>query len=578
MFRIRRIYDDIVPANKDAIKQVQKILEEQIPGLTQEDLLKLSDQLRDPIKHKFRSILFVAENSRGTIQGFALLQHAPDLNFCFLDYISSAKGGTGRGTGGALFDVVRQEAKSLGAVGLFLECLPDAPELCPDPIKRKQNVARLRFYERFGARPIIDTAYETPVSGKDDMPPYLVYDNLGGKSMLDGARARVIVPAILRRTYGDLCPSDYIKKVADSFKDGPVSLRPPKYIRAEIAPPQPTVKRIDMLIALVVNDRHDIHHVRDRGYVEAPVRVSAILKELLPTNLFEKVPVRRFPDKHIKAVHDPGFVNYLKNVCANVPPNKSVYPYVFPIRNAARPPKDLPTRAGYYCIDTFTPLNQSAYLAARRAVDCALTGAEHILEGQRIAYALVRPPGHHAEHRAFGGFCYFNSAAVAAHYLSRFGKVTILDIDYHHGNGQQDIFYERSDIQTISLHGHPRFAYPYFSGFADETGSGKGRGFNTNYALPEHLDGAGYCKALGSALQKLAKFRPQFIVLPLGLDTAKGDPTGTWSLTARDFEVNGEMIASLNLPLLVIQEGGYRVRSLGANARHFFSGLRNGRA
>ncbi|MEJ2112083.1 MAG: histone deacetylase family protein, partial [Acidobacteriota bacterium] len=238
-----------------------------------------------------------------------------------------------------------------------------------------------------------------------------------------------------------------------------------------------------------------------------------------------------------------------------------------------RPPVELPIRAGYYCIDTFTPLNQNAFLAAKRAVDCTLTAADKILEGYPMAYSLVRPPGHHAERKAFGGFCYFNSAAVAAHYLSAHGKVAILDVDYHHGNGQQNIFYERSDVLTVSIHGNPRFAYPYFTGFSDETGSGNGLGYNVNYPLPEQLDGTAYREVLAKALAKIRKFNPSFLVLALGLDTAKGDPTGTWSLGAKDFEANGLLIGSLGYPLLVVQEGGYKVRALGINVRHLFRGL-----
>jgi acetoin utilization deacetylase AcuC-like enzyme len=199
-----------------------------------------------------------------------------------------------------------------------------------------------------------------------------------------------------------------------------------------------------------------------------------------------------------------------------------------------------------------------------------------VLEGYRIAYALVRPPGHHAERRAFGGFCYFNSAAISAEFLSRLGPVAVLDIDYHHGNGTEDIFYDRPDVLTLSIHGHPRFAYPYFSGFEEEKGTGAGAGFNANYPLPEQVDGARYRQALEKALRRIERFRPKFLVLAFGLDPAKGDPTGTWTLGAKDFEQNGRMIGSLYLPTLVIQEGGYRTRSLGVNARNFFAGLLEG--
>jgi acetoin utilization deacetylase AcuC-like enzyme len=196
-------------------------------------------------------------------------------------------------------------------------------------------------------------------------------------------------------------------------------------------------------------------------------------------------------------------LTYFKRICKSLPEGKSIYPYVFPIRNSLRPPKDDSVRAGYYCIDTFTPLNKNAYLASRKAVDCALTCADLLLEGKKLAYALIRPPGHHAERKSFGGFCYFNSAAIAANYLSKYGKVALLDIDYHHGNGQQDIFYERDDVLTISIHGHPSFAYPYFSGFADEKGESDGYGFNVNYPLPEKVSGPVYRSYLHKALEKL---------------------------------------------------------------------------
>ena len=332
----------------------------------------------------------------------------------------------------------------------------------------------------------------------------------------------------------------------------------------------------DTMIALVVNDGHALHHVHDRGYVEAPARIAAILRGVSQTVLFDRLEPRRFPDRTVKEVHDSRFVNYLKRACAVVEPGRSIYPYIIPIRNADRPPRDLSLRAGYYAIDTFTPLNWYAYHAARGAADCALTAARSLHQGYRLAYALVRPPGHHAERRAFGGFCYLNSTAIAAHYLSAQSKVAVLDIDYHHGNGTQEIFYERSDVLTVSIHGHPRFAYPYFTGFADERGRGAGVGYNLNLPLPERVTGDTYRQALARALRRLQRFDPEFLVVALGLDPGKDDPTGSWSLQAKDFEANGRMIGSLQVPTLVVQEGGYRLRSLGANARHFFLGLWEG--
>jgi len=232
--------------------------------------------------------------------------------------------------------------------------------------------------------------------------------------------------------------------------------------------------------------------------------------------------------------------------------------------------------AGYYCIDTFTPITRDAFFAARRAVDCTLTAADKILENHPIAYALIRPPGHHAESAVFGGFCYFNNCAIAAQMLSEYGRVAILDIDYHHGNGQQQIFYSRKDILTISIHGHPSFAYPYFSGYEDEKGDGDGLGYNINYPLSENIDGIIYRKTLEKALKKINAFAPDYLIVALGLDVAKGDPTGTWSLTAQDFYENGTLIGKLKLRTLVVQEGGYKTENIGINAKNFFRGMVDG--
>ena len=149
----------------------------------------------------------------------------------------------------------------------------------------------------------------------------------------------------------------------------------------------------------------------------------------------------------------------------------------------------------------------------------------------------------------------------------------MLDIDYHHGNGTQDIFYERDDVLTISIHGDPHLAYPYFSGFKDEIGEGVGRGFNINFPLPDHIVGERYRKTLHKALKELGRFNPEYLVVSLGLDTANNDPTGTWQLKQADFFQNGKLIAELGYPTLFVQEGGYNNRNLGSNAREFFQGV-----
>lgn len=575
MFRIRKIYDDVSPANKHALTQVADIMHSQFPLASQQEIDKLPGQLRDPMKYLFRSLVLVAEDSRDQVRGFALFLHMTDLNFGYLEFISVAPGTTGGGLGGVLYERVREEALDLGLVGIFFEVLPDEPHLLTHPELLEQNIARLRFYERYGARPILNNEFHKPIAGEDSNLFFLVFDDLGHGVELRRAQIRKIVRAILERKYGDVCSEEYIKAVTDSFKDDPIQLRKPRYVR-KASRAVPAHWHTKPPIALFINEGHDIHHVRDRGYVEAPVRIASILEELDKSGLFHRSKTHRVSERLLKSVHDPEYVEYLKRACSLVAAGKSIYPIVFPLRNPHRTPKDWELRAGYYCMDTFTPLNRNAYLAARGAVDCAVSGSDAILNGNHFAYALVRPPGHHAERRAFGGFCYFNSTAVAAQHLYRYGSVAILDVDFHHGNGTQDIFYHRADVLTVSIHGDPHFAYPHFAGFADETGVGEGEGYNLNLPLPEKCSVERYHKTLAKALRRVREFQPQFLVLALGLDTAKADPTGTWSLRAADFRANGALIGALDLPTLIVQEGGYRTRTLGANARAFFEGLWSG--
>ncbi|HPQ39142.1 MAG TPA: histone deacetylase family protein [bacterium] len=576
MFRIRRIFDDVSPVNQQTLAQVSVLLRQQFEELNPEKIARIPNVLRHPIKYGFRTILYVAEDNLFRLQGLALIDYDADLSFCFLDYLTSQPSRVGRGIGGALYDQVRAEALSLGVTGIFFECNPDDPELCHDARILEENRARLRFYERYDARPIAGTAYETPVTLGGDNPPYLVFDGLGRERSLSAEYVKKVVASILKGKYSDVCSPEYVRKVVDSIRDDPVKIRPKRYsMTAAVRDSHGGVADRLAGIALVVNDRHAIHHVRERGYVETPARVDAILSKILPTGAFVQVPPAHFSDTHIAAVHDRGYMSYFKKASAQIPENAPLYPYVFPIRNRIRPPVELPVRAGYYCIDTFTPISRQSYEAARFAVDCTLTAAQEIVSGRRIAYALVRPPGHHAERGFFGGFCYFNNAAIAAQYLSTFGTVAILDVDYHHGNGQQDIFYRRNDVLTVSIHGHPRFSYPYFTGFADEKGEGDGLGFNVNYPLSKGIDAGTYMRTLEAALRRVKKFGPTYLVVCFGLDTAKGDPTGTWSLNAQDFGKMGRAIGALAVCTLVVQEGGYRTRSLGQNCREFLLGIRS---
>jgi acetoin utilization deacetylase AcuC-like enzyme/GNAT superfamily N-acetyltransferase len=573
MIRIRKISNPNLEANIRHVEKVKEIIRNQFPDISEKKIDNIEAQMTDPISSKFQSILFIALDINESVTGFALLLYMSDLQFCFLDYIAVSPKRSSSGIGGALYDRIRDEATSLNAYGVFFECLPDDPELCNDPQSIPQNQKRLAFYEKFGARPIANTLYESSVNPNDDCPPYLVFDGLGKNEAIPNKTARNIVRAILNRKYGDYCHADYVEKVVKSIKDEFVVLREAKYIKPKKkAALNPRLKDKDKIF-LVINDKHNIHHIREKGYVESPVRIANIKKELDKTGLFTYGEVAKYPDKLILDVHDKGYFNYFKKVCENLPKGKSVYPYVFPFRNATKAPLDLSVRAGYYCFDTFTPLNQNAFLAAREGVNCALTAADSILEGRKSAYVLTRPPGHHVEKAMFGGFSYFNNCAIVANYLSKIGNVAILDIDYHHGNGQQQIFNDRNDVLTISIHGHPSFAYPYFSGFKDEVGENSGKGFNHNFPLAEKLTYEQYLKILTKSIKLIKSYNTEFLVVALGLDTAKGDPTGTWSFTFDNFNNTGKIIGELKLPIIVIQEGGYNNHSLGTNAKAFFTGL-----
>ncbi len=573
MIAIRRIYDHNNSSNQKALAQCKEILVDQFPWLTKSEAEEFFMAAEKSLATQFRSVILVAEGRNKAVIGVAIASYFPESNFYFLDYIATHQNRISGGVGGALYERLREEALSSKAIGIFYDCLSDDKTYCNDEEERKQNIARLKFYERFGARPLEGVKYELPRGDKSIF--HLVFDGLGLRQQLKGSIAKSIVQPILEYKAQKKCSPKYIKEVVSSIKSH-VTLRPFQYLKTEKIRDVNQTIHADKKISMVINEDHLIHHVRERGYLESPVRVKSILKELNKLSIFDTTPSKHFSDKHMENVHDGNYLEFLKKICESIGSTATRYGDVFPIRNAARLPGDVELQIGYYCIDTSTPLNANAYIAARAAVDCALTAAEKVLDGKHLAYALIRPPGHHAERRHFGGFCYLNSNAIAADYLSKKGKVAILDIDYHHGNGQQNIFYERPDVFTVSIHADPEYAYPNFTGFDDEKGKGDGEGYNLNITLPKGVVGQAYHKALSKALDAIREYQPAFLVIALGLDIAKGDPTGTWLLSAKDFSENGRLIAEMNLPTLVVQEGGYQNRALGINARYFFEGLWEG--
>ena len=352
MFRIRRIQDTTSPKNAAAIQRVQEIMGTQIAKTPPEFIAGVPDMLTNPLKLRFNAILSVAEDAHDRVKGFALLLYAPDLKFCFLEMIATAPGMTTGGIGGALYGQVRQEAVARGARGLFFECLTDNPAFATTPEAMRQNTSRLRFYERFGAVPIANTLYEEPLGPDDKSPLFLMYDPLDGARPLGCARARDVVRAILERKYGALISPARIGEIVASFRDDPVVLRAPRYVagvRDALRPiaPAGVSGGAGVPIYLVVSERHTIHHVRDQAYVEAPVRIRSIMPEIKRSGLFRQTEPKPYPERHIRAVRDGAFVDYLRRASAQVSPGKSIYPQVFPVRNRARPPRELPLRAGY---------------------------------------------------------------------------------------------------------------------------------------------------------------------------------------------------------------------------------------
>jgi acetoin utilization deacetylase AcuC-like enzyme len=286
----------------------------------------------------------------------------------------------------------------------------------------------------------------------------------------------------------------------------------------------------------------------------------------------------------IEAVHDPGMVGFLRDAWSEWErqlPTPAAYPdtVLHPALREGMPPMPQPThplaRLGYWCWDTMTPVVAGTYRAARAAVDVALTATDLVLAGEPLVYGLCRPPGHHAPRSAFGGYCFFNNAAIATEAIVRATgeSVAILDVDYHHGNGTEQIFYERGDVLFVSLHGDPDRAFPYFLGYEDETGAGAGEGANLNLPLPPGCPDELYLETLDRGLEAIAAFGASILVVSLGLDTYARDPICDLALTTPVYHEVGRRVAALGHRLVILQEGGYYVPKLGENVRQWLRGV-----
>jgi acetoin utilization deacetylase AcuC-like enzyme len=291
----------------------------------------------------------------------------------------------------------------------------------------------------------------------------------------------------------------------------------------------------------------------------------------------------------ILAVHDKGLVNFLEVAWAEL--RRQQLPRSFLVADTypnprmfegmsdealrrLREPSAVGGRAGWWGLDTANPLVQGTYRAARGAVDVALTAVDFVLGGQQVAYGLCRPPGHHAARAMYGGYCFLNNAAIAAEAITKSTgqPVAVLDVDYHHGNGTQQIFWRRSDVLYVSLHADPDRQYPFFLGRADETGEGQGRGANLNIPLPAGTTDEDYLAALDRGIEAISKTGGSIVVVSLGFDTYGQDPIGDFALTTAVYHEMGRRVTGLGRRLVILQEGGYYRPALGENARAFLRG------
>ena len=340
---------------------------------------------------------------------------------------------------------------------------------------------------------------------------------------------------------------------------------------------------------ITVFDEAQRHHApktfvvsgRPQPIPERPERIDMLLEGLRRLGGPIVAPSEISGDT-LALVHDRRYIAFLETLWerwSRIPgaaetPSANVFALGRPSLPPAGYPDSVVGQCGYHLGDGSCPITADTWTSARASVATAAYGASLVLAGKRVVYALCRPPGHHAAADMAAGFCYFNNAAIAAEILTRAGKRTaILDIDVHHGNGTEAIFYERADVLTVSIHAHPKRFYPFFWGYAEERGRGEGEGFNLNLPLERGAVLKLYCTALEVALRRIADFAPDILVLAAGLDIAVDDPFKGFAIETRDFEDIGRLIADLGRPMLVVQEGGYPSPHLGANLASLLKGL-----
>jgi acetoin utilization deacetylase AcuC-like enzyme len=318
---------------------------------------------------------------------------------------------------------------------------------------------------------------------------------------------------------------------------------------------------------------------------EVPARADHVLTELQRRPLGAVLAPTQWDEALLERVHSPRYLDFLRTAWAQwvaldaANADKDILPSVWPTRTFRTDiePDNFSAKMGLYSYDAGTPFTAGTWVAAREGALCALSAAQAVLDGDAAAFALSRPPGHHAGADFFGGYCFLNNAALAAQHLLNKGagggckKVAVLDIDYHHGNGTQAIFYDRADVFFASIHGDPRTEYPFYLGHADETGMGAGLGCNLNLPLPRGSGYAAWAQSLEVALTAIGRFGADALVVSLGMDTFAGDPISGFQLQSDDYLRVGQRLRQAGLPTVLVFEGGYAVQEVGINAVNVLS-------
>lgn len=314
--------------------------------------------------------------------------------------------------------------------------------------------------------------------------------------------------------------------------------------------------------------------------VEIPKRAEMIFEALIALPQIERASLHDFGLDPIARVHDTAYIEFLDRfgaLWAAEGRTGEGFPFVWPGRDfrTDRVPNHLDGKLGHYSFDAGTPLTDKTYGAAYASAQSALNGATALLQGDQASFALCRPPGHHAGKDYYGGYCFFNNAAIAAQYLRDQGaqRVSIFDVDYHHGNGTQSIFYDRADVQFLSVHADPMEEYPYFLGHADEKGVGQGLGHNFNYPLPLGTTADALMSAIETGLAEINSYAPDYLVISLGVDFFEGDPISQFKLTEAEMPAIGALVKKANVPTLFVMEGGYAVDDLGRNVAALIDGF-----